>query len=83
MGKPLGKIIEVEPFAKQMETGGYITSVTNEYMPEKGKVLSVGGLVEGIKVGDDILFHKGSYSKVTINNKEVLLMEEKNVFYIL
>lgn len=82
MGKPLGKIIEVEPLAKEMETKGFVISVNNEHMPELGKVLSIGIEVsDNVRVGDEILFRQGGYSKVKIENRDVLLMEEKMVYY--
>ena len=55
MGKPLGTIVEVEPFKKKMETKGYVTSTENEQMPEKGKVLSVGSGVDKVKSGDSLI----------------------------
>lgn len=85
MGKPLGNIVVVEPFDKENEIEGIIVSTNNEHMPEKGKVMSVGSEVKekGLKEGVDILFRKGAYSVVTLDNKKVLLMEEKAIYYIL
>jgi co-chaperonin GroES (HSP10) len=83
MGNPLGKIVEVTPFDKEKEMGGFVIAVENEHMPEKGTVKSIGVGVTALKVGDDILFHKGAYSKVEIDGEPVLLMEEDKVFYIL
>lgn len=83
MGRPLGTIVEVEPFKKENEVSGFVISVDNEHLPEKGRVINAGSDVKDIKIGDEILFKKGAYSKVTINGKEVLLLEEKSVYYIL
>jgi len=80
---PLGTILEVEPFKKETEKNGFVISANQEYMPEKGKVLNLGKGVSGIEIGDDILFQKGAYSKVTIEGKEVLLVDESKVYYIL
>lgn len=86
MGKPLNKVIEVIPEEQQMEKGNFIIRTDRTgFMPERGIIKSIGkgvedeDLVEGAK----ILFRKGAYSKVQIDGKDVLLMEEKNVFYIL
>ena len=80
---PLGSILVVEPFKKETEKNGFVISANQEYMPEKGKVLSIGSKVSNINVGDDILFQKGAYSKVTIDGKEVLLVDEAKVYYVL
>ena len=84
MGQPLNNIIVIKPEAQETELGGF-TVVTDrtKFMPEKGEVKSVGDECKYIKEGMSVLFRKGAYSKVTIDNEEVLLVEEKNVFYIL
>lgn len=84
MGKPLNKIVEVKPAEQETEKGGFIVSTDrSQYMPEKGTVLSTGKEVKEVKEGDEILFRKGAYSKVNIKGKDVLLLEEKNIYYIL
>lgn len=84
MGRPLNKIVEVKPAAQQMEKAGFIVSTDRtQYMPEKGVVLAIGKEVDDVKVGDEILFRKGAYSKVNIKGEDVLLLEEKNIYYIL
>jgi len=83
MGRPLGSILEIKPFSKEMESGGFVISTDNAHTPEKGEVLSIGDEVEDVKVGDSVIFRKGAYSKVSVNGKDVLLVEEKSVYYIL
>lgn len=86
MGKPLGNIIVVKPFEKEMSIGNIVLTTDNQHMPEKGRVISVGdGIINksSLKAGVDILFRKGANSLVNIDGEDLLLMEEKAVYYIL
>lgn len=85
MGKPLGNIVVVKPFEKQTKVDDIIVTTNTQHMPEKGTVKSVGEDVKekALKPGVDILFRKGANSVVTIDDEEVLLMEEKAIYYIL
>jgi len=78
----LGEIIIVEPIQNDYNKGGFITSVEQNPIPEKGKVLSVGEEVSSLKGGETILFRKMASTEVEIEGKKVLLMSYKSAYAI-
>jgi len=86
-----GKYILVKPFERPQKTSsGLILAISEEagkYFSGKGEVLSVGHLVEEIKVGD-IVFFKKHHEHVmdddpenilwTLTTESIIGVEEKN-----
>lgn len=73
--KPLGKRVLIDPAAPETKTasGLYVPATA----PDRGTIVAVGDEVESLKVGDDVIFPKGSFNIITdvdTNKKYVLLL---------
>ena len=62
--------------------GLYIPDSAKE-KPQSGKVEAVGDEVKSVKAGDKILFDKYSGSKISIDNKDYLIIKEEDILGIL
>ena len=82
--KPLKDRVFVSYTSELEKTAGglYIPDSAKE-KPQTGKVEAVGDEVKQIKVADTILFDKYSGSKITLDNKEYLIVKEEDVLGIL
>jgi chaperonin GroES len=77
----LGEIIIVKVIPEDNMKGGFIKTVAQNPIPDKGEVLSVGeGCPEGLKAGDTILFRKMASTEVEIEGKKVLMMNYKSAY---
>ena len=68
-------------FSEESEksSGGiYIPDAAKE-KPQKGKVEAIGNEVEGVKVGDTILFDKYSGSKINLDGNDYLIIKEEEI----
>lgn len=63
--------------------GGIYVPDTAKEKPQKGKVEAIGGEVKDVKVGDMVFFDRYSGSKVTIDNKEYLIIKEEDILGII
>jgi co-chaperonin GroES (HSP10) len=82
--KPLGNIIAVEPMRKELEVGNIVVGTKKEELPEKGRVFAVSENIEGkVNEGDVVLFRKAASTHVTIEGKELMLMDIKNVYSVI
>jgi chaperonin GroES len=91
--KPLADRIIVRPSKAEEKTkGGIIVPDTAKEKPVWGEVIAAGpGRIsdEGktippeIKVGDKVLYGKYSGTEVTVDNEELLIMRESDVFAIM
>ncbi len=91
--RPLHDRILVRRLEQEEKTkGGIIIPDTAKEKPIQGKVLAVGsgsrdenGKIHPleIKVGDTIVFGKWSGTEVKIDNEELLVMKESDVFGII
>lgn len=81
--KPLKDRVFVSYSEEGEKTAGgiYIPDSAKE-KPQKGVVEAAGSEVKEIKVGNTILFDKYSGSKVTIDNKEYLIIKEEDILGI-
>lgn len=88
MFRPLNDRIIVErlPEESMTESGIIIPDVAKE-KPSKGKVVAAGNGVNGepleVEAGDLILFGKYSGQEVTIDDKELLIMQEEDVLAVI
>ena len=81
--KALEKIVIVREIKASNEKGGFIETLNQNPIPEKGEVLSVGSQCgDDLKKGQTVLFRKMANSEVEINGEKVLLMEYKNIYVI-
>ena len=90
---PMYDRIAVEPLAHEEKTvGGIFIPETAKEKPVKGRVVSVGKGYRGedgrilpldVKVGDTVLYGKWAGTEVKIDDKEVVIMKESDVFCII
>lgn len=90
--KPLQDRLIVRPAApEEVSKGGIILPDTAKEKPQQGEVLAVGpGKVDdngkltamGVKVGDTVLYGKYSGTEISVDNEDVLIMRETDVFAI-
>ena len=91
--KPLHDRVLVERVEQEDRTkGGIIIPDTAQEKPMEGKVVSVGGgarnengqvVALDVKKGDRILFGKWSGTEVKIDGKELLIMKESDIMWII
>jgi len=74
-------LVKPEPVANQTASG-LMLNTANE-RPRRGEVLSVGEAVEGITVGDRLLFGKLAGSRIEENGEEYLVIRKDEVMLIL
>src|SRR5437016_13039903 len=90
--KPLHDRLIVRPAkADEVTKGGIILPDTAKEKPVQGEVLAAGpGKYDeagkltpmGVKVGDKVLYGKYSGTEISVNEEDVLIMRESDVFAI-
>lgn len=90
--KPLGNHLVVEPIEKEERTaGGIILPETAKEKPQMGTVIAVGSgkrlpngeiLPLSVKVGDRVLYAKYGGTTVKVDQKELLILSEDDVFAV-
>lgn len=90
--KPLGNHLVVEPIEKEERTaGGIILPETAKEKPQMGTVIAVGAckrlpngeiLPLSVKVGDRVLYAKYGGTTVKVDQKELLILSEDDVFAV-
>jgi chaperonin GroES len=82
--KPLKDRVFVS-YTEELErtAGGLYIPDSAKEKPQSGKVEAVGDEVKSLKVGDKILFDKYSGSKISIDNKDYLIIKEEDILGIL
>jgi len=75
MDRVLAELVEEE---RKTESGIIIPDTAKE-KPQKGKVVSVGGDVELIQEGDEILFAKYSGNELKFDNKDYIILKEDEI----
>ena len=90
--KPLGDRVVVKPApAEEKSKGGIILPDTAKEKPVIGEIVAVGpGKIADdgkkiqmeVKVGDKVLYGKYSGTEVTIDDEELLIMREADIFAI-
>ena len=91
--KPLSDRVVVKPEdVDEKMSGGIIIPDTAKEKPQQGKIVATGpGKVSDsgdkvameVKVGDIVLYGKYSGTEVTVNNEELLIMRESDIFAII
>lgn len=90
--KPLGDRVVIKPVEPEERTkGGIILPDTAKEKPVVGEVVAAGPgrkgddgktIVLEVKVGDKVLYGKYSGTEVTVDNQELLIMRESDIFAI-
>lgn len=74
-------LVKPEPVPNQTASG-LILNTANE-KPRKGVVLSIGESVEGIAIGDKLLYGKLAGSRIEENGEEYIVIRKEEVMLIL
>ena len=91
--KPLSDYLLIEPLNKETTLpSGIVIPDTAKEKPVWGEVIAAGPgrisdegklIAPAIKVGDKVLYGKYSGTEVTVDNEELLIMRESDVFAIM
>jgi chaperonin GroES len=92
MIKPLGDKVVVEPLeGEDKSPGGIILPDTAKQKPQEGKVVAVGPgriLDDGkraemaVKKGDKVIFAKYGGTEVTIEGKDLVILDQDSIYAI-
>jgi len=85
--QPLGDRVVIEPApAEEKTSSGIIIPDTAKEKPQQGVVLAVGNGKPDepitVKVGDTVLYGKYGGTELKIDDKELLMMRESDIFAI-
>jgi len=82
--QPLGKRVLIERVEESKTTAsGIIIPDNAKEKPLNGKVIAVSNEVEGICINDTVVFGKYAGSEISLDGKEYLVMEDKDILGIL
>ncbi len=86
--KPLGdKVIIEAALAKEKTASGIIIPDTAKEKPQKGIVVAIPDKTDDInitvKVGDKVLYGKYAGTEISFDEKEYLIMSEKDILAII
>ncbi len=82
--QPLGKRVLIERVEEATTTAsGIIIPDNAKEKPLNGKVIAVSKEVEEISVGDTVVFGKYAGSELSLDGKEYLVMEDKDILGVL
>lgn len=80
MIKVLGKRVLLEEVIEDIKSeGGIILGNTKTSVQKIGKVISIGNLIEEIKVNDKVMFDNYRVASLDFDGKTYLIMEENNI----
>lgn len=82
MIKPLADNVLIEPIEETTTSSGIIIPDTMKEKPEKGKVLAVGEFVDGIEIGDVVLFQKWMGEDVEIDRKDAVFISAEYIMAV-
>jgi chaperonin GroES len=82
--QPLGKRVLIERVEEATTTAsGIIIPDNAKEKPLNGKVIAVSKEVKEISVNDTVVFSKYAGSELTLDGKEYLVMEDKDILGVL
>lgn len=82
--QPLGKRVLIERVEESKTTAsGIIIPDNAKEKPLNGKVIAVSDEVKNISINDTVVFGKYAGSELTLDGKEYLVMEDKDILGIL
>ncbi|CAD7289475.1 10 kDa chaperonin [Campylobacter majalis] len=82
--QPLGKRILVERVEETKTTAsGIIIPDNAKEKPLSGKVLAVSSEVEGVKIGDSVVFAKYGGTEITLDGKSYLVLNLDDVLGVI
>ena len=82
--QPLGKRVLIERVEEATTTAsGIIIPDNAKEKPLNGKVIAVGNKVKVITADDTVVFGKYAGSELTLDGKEYLVMEDKDILGVM
>jgi len=82
--KPLGNRVLIEREEESNTTlSGIIIPDSSKVKPLNGKVLSIGSEVEGIEVGDTVVFAKYTGTEIVVGDEEYLILAGDDILGLL
>ncbi|MBN2895136.1 MAG: co-chaperone GroES [Campylobacterales bacterium] len=82
--KPLGERVLVERIEEATTTAsGIIIPDNAKEKPSQGKVIAVASDVEGVEVGNTVVFGKYSGTELTLDGKKYLVMDLSDVLGVI
>jgi len=82
--QPLGNRVLVERVGETQTTAsGIIIPDNAKEKPSQGKIVAIGGDVEAISVGDNVVFGKYSGNDIALDGKDYLIMDADDIFGII
>lgn len=84
--QPIGKFIALEAEHEQIKTDAGLLMTgegKDELLYQKAKVLAVGNLVEVIKEGDLVYYHKAGCFSMLIEGKNIIWTTERDILCVL
>ena len=80
MIKMLGSRVLIEEIVEDIKSeSGIILGETKTSANRVGKVISIGNLVEEIKINDKVMFDNHRVAPLNLDGKTYIIMEESNV----
>ena len=80
MIKVIGNRVLIEEIVEDIKSsGGILLGVTKNSAQKIGKVISIGNLVEEIKINDKVMFDNHRVAPLDFDGKTYIIMEENNV----
>lgn len=84
---PLAGYVLVRRLEEETQTAsGIVLADSAKEKPQKGKVIAVGAGKEGkqsqVKEGQTVLFKKYGPTEVKVDNEELLILEEEDIFAV-
>jgi chaperonin GroES len=78
--KPLGDYVVAQADEAESKTasGLYLPEAAKE-KPKTSKVVAVGPLVKGVKVGDRIVYKSYSQTEVKVGKEDYILVQEQDI----
>lgn len=81
---PVGKRIVVRPLQKEDTTkSGIIIASTQKEKPERGEVVAIGEVLDGVRVGDTVVFSKYGYDEVAVDGKDFYIIKHDDVVAVI
>lgn len=81
--KVLGKRILIRPTPLETVSLGGLHLPQTDDRPIKGKVLSLGAEVEGLTVGNQVMYGKYAGQEIEVDGEKLLIMREEDVMAVL
>lgn len=78
--QPIGTRLLVKPDAADEKVGSFYVPEGNKEKPTKGEVIAVGSGVDGITVGDRIVYGKYRATELKVEGVELVLLEAEDVY---